>query len=172
VALGCTPADLSWKRGLDLLTFGSAKNGTFSAEALIIFDADLMDHARYLHKRMAQLSSKMRFQSAQMLAYLEDDLWLANARHANAMARRLADGLVASGIGRLEYPAQANMIFWQVPASLANALEARGHDLVHHDAGDDRVLRLVCAFDVTEADVDGFLHEVAEALPASNRQAS
>lgn len=172
VALGCTPAEMTWQRGVDLVTFGSAKNGTFSAEALIIFDEQIAQTAAYLHKRMAQMSSKMRFQSAQMLAYLQNDLWLDNARRANATARYLAGRIEASGVGRLDHPVEANMLFWRVPNAIDEHFKAAGHHLTHDDWGDERTLRLVCAFDVQTSDVDKFMAETVETLPQPLRQAS
>jgi len=89
-ALGCSPAELSWRAGVDALSFGATKNGALAAEAVIFFDPAKVKGFAYRRKRGGHLLSKMRFLSAQLEAYLADDLWLANARHANAMAARLA----------------------------------------------------------------------------------
>ena len=92
-ALDCAPADITWRAGVDVLSFGATKNGALNAEAIIVFDDALNAQLPFLRKRAGHLLSKMRFVAAQMEAYLADDLWLANARHANAMAARLAQGL-------------------------------------------------------------------------------
>src|SRR5262245_32552627 len=93
VSLNCAPADASWRAGVDVLSLGATKNGALAAESVIFFDPALAQTMAFRRKRGGHLFSKMRFVSAQLEAYLSDDLWLRNARHANAMARRLADGL-------------------------------------------------------------------------------
>ncbi|MGB8816496.1 MAG: low specificity L-threonine aldolase [Rhizobiaceae bacterium] len=117
VALGCTPAQMTWQSGVDILSFGGTKNGCWCAEAIVVFNKDLDAQMPFLRKRGAQLFSKSRFIAAQFDAYFADDLWLESARHANGMAKQLADGLAASGRARLHSDPQANEVF----AILANA---------------------------------------------------
>ena len=95
VSLGCTPAEMTWKLGVDVLSFGATKNGAMAAEAVVFFDPALVGDFAFRRKRAGHLFSKMRFLSVQLDAYLENDLWLKNARHANAVAKRMADGLKA-----------------------------------------------------------------------------
>ena len=115
-----SPADLTWRAGVDALSFGFVKNGGMSAEALILFDPDLAEASRYRRKRGGHLLSKGRFLAAQLLAMLEDDLWLANARAANGGAQALA----AAATGRLVHPVEANEVFLRMTA--AEAANDRG----------------------------------------------
>ena len=126
VRLGCTPADLTWKAGVDVLSFGATKNGALGVEAVIFFDRALADDFLYRRKRAGQLVSKSRYLGAQMIAYLADDLWLTNARHANRIADSLADGLRAIPGVRLPLPIDANEVFAIVPRSMHDALRAGG----------------------------------------------
>src|SRR5690606_33177621 len=93
VRLGCTPAEITWKAGIDIMSFGATKNGALAAEAVVVFNPDIARDLAFRRKRAGHLLSKMRFLSAQLEAYLADDLWLRLARHANAMTERLAAGL-------------------------------------------------------------------------------
>jgi threonine aldolase len=111
VALGCTPAELTWKAGIDVLSFGGTKNGGMMLEAVVFFQEQLAADFLYRRKRAGQLLSKGRYLSAQMLAYLRDDVWLPNAKRANGLARILAEGLQTSNRVRLSNPAQANEVF-------------------------------------------------------------
>lgn len=157
--VGCTPAELSWKAGVDVLSFGATKNGAIAAEAVVFFDADLAREFEFRRKRGGHLLSKMRFLSAQLEAYLTDGLWLANARHANAMARRLVAGLTPLKGTQLLYPVDANEIFIILPARIHDALAAAGAQ--YHpwpsDRPGERAFRLVTAFDTSPADIDRFL---------------
>ena len=157
--IGCSPAELSWKAGVDVLSFGATKNGAMAAEAVVFFDADLAREFEFRRKRGGHLLSKMRFLSAQLEAYLADGLWLANAHHANAMARRLVAGLTPLKGTQLLYPVDANEIFIVLPAHMHDALAASG---AHYhpwpsDRPGERAFRLVTAFDTSTADVDRFL---------------
>ncbi len=125
-SLGCSPAEASWRAGIDVLSFGVTKNGAMAAEAVIFFDADLAADFAYRRKRGGHLFSKGRFASAQFEAQLTDGLWLRLAGHANAMARRIADGLAGiPGIGLL-HPVEANELFVLMPAPVIDALEKAG----------------------------------------------
>ncbi len=160
VTLGCSPAEATWKAGVDILSFGATKNGALAAEAVVVFAESLRartEELAFRRKRAAHLFSKMRFLSAQLEAYLADDLWLRNARHANAMAARLAEGLVEIPSVRLAHPVQANEIFPVLPAAMREGLRRDGFEFYDWpDAGPDGV-RLICAFDTALADVDAFL---------------
>lgn len=157
--VGCTPAELSWKAGVDVLSFGATKNGAMAAEAVIFFDADVAREFEFRRKRGGHLLSKLRLLSAQLDAYLGESLWLTNARHANAMARRLVAGLTTFKGTSLLYPVDANEIFVVLPAHVHDALQAAGAQ--YHpwpsDRPGERAFRLVTSFDTAEADVDRFL---------------
>jgi threonine aldolase len=156
VALQCSPADITWRAGLDVLSFGATKNGAMGAEALIVFNDKLQETLPFRRKRAGHLMSKMRFIAAQMHAYLENELWLANARHANAMAQDMARGLATVPGVRLAAPARSNILFVQFPASMIVALHAQGFDFYHERWGEG-VARLVTSFRTTEAMVEAFV---------------
>ena len=146
--LGCAPADLSWKAGVDALSFGFVKNGGLCAEALIFFRPGLADATRYRRKRAGHLLSKGRYLAAQILAMIESEAWLRNARAANKAAAQLAE---AAGTDRLVLPAQANEVFVRVTADEAAALRAQGFDFYDWGQGE---ARLVTSWDSDPADVD------------------
>lgn len=146
--LGCAPAELSWRAGVDALSFGFTKNGGLGAECLVYFDADRAEEARRRRKRAGHLLSKGRFLAAQILAMLEGDLWLANARAANAAATRLAE---AAGAERLLHPVEANEMFVRVTPAEAAALRAQGFDFYDWGPGE---ARLVTSWDSDPAEVD------------------
>jgi threonine aldolase len=129
-SLGCSPAELTWKAGIDVLTFGLTKNGALSAEAVVFFDPALAENFPYRRKRAGHLFSKMRFVSAQFEAQLTDGLWLELAAHANAMAARLGAGLAGLPGVRLLYPVQANEVFVAMSEARIAGLEDG------HPAGD------------------------------------
>ncbi|WP_448203067.1 threonine aldolase family protein [Azospirillum sp. sgz302134] len=158
--LGCAPADVTWKVGVDVLALGGTKGGCLAAEAVVFFNPALAEDFGFLRKRGAHLVSKMRFLSAQLDAWLADDLWLRLARHANTMADRLAQGLAALPGAELAHPVEANEIFVRLPAAVADGLEAAGFRFYRWDG---TLLRLVTAFDTPQAAVDGFL-EIAKKL--------
>ncbi|MEM1103164.1 MAG: low specificity L-threonine aldolase [Pseudomonadota bacterium] len=156
--LRCTPAEATWRAGVDALTFGATKNGAIAAEALIFFDpADAKDVA-FRQKRAGHLWSKHRFLAAQMDAYLDDDLWLALAARANRTAQRLADGLARLPGVRLPYPTQANEVFAELPAHLADALQSAGalfYPWEEDLSGDGCTLyRFVASFETCDSEVD------------------
>jgi threonine aldolase len=137
---GASPADLSWRAGVDVMSFGFTKNGGMNAEALIFFRTELADEALVLRKRAGHLLSKGRYLAAQILAMLEGDVWLDNARAANAAA-----GALAKACGsRLVYPVQANELFVRMSAAEAASLKAQGFDF--YDWGPNQV-RLVTSWD-------------------------
>lgn len=151
-ALGCSPADLSWRLGVDALSFGATKNGTLTAEAVVVFRKELADELAHRRKRAGQVSSKMRFFSAQLEAYLTDDLWLTNAHAANDSARRLGEGLGAAGL-HLAAPVEANLVFPRVPRPLRDRLRAQGFEFLDWPSLGDDVVRLVCGFGTPGAHV-------------------
>ncbi|WP_341367400.1 beta-eliminating lyase-related protein [Yoonia sp. BS5-3] len=117
VALDCTPAEMTWKAGIDAVSFGGTKNGALGVEACVIFDPALAWEFELRRKRGGHLLSKHRFLSAQMQAYLTDGLWLDMARAANARCMQLAEGLRGHNAAEMLYEPQANMIFFQMPRS-------------------------------------------------------
>ena len=141
--LGCAPADITWRAGVDALSFGFVKNGGMSAEALIFFRPELADATLYRRKRAGHLLSKGRYLAAQILAMLENDLWLDNARTANAGAALLAR---AAG-DRLVHPVEANEVFLRVSADEAAGLRAKGFDFYDWGPGE---ARLVVSWDQRE----------------------
>jgi len=153
--LGCAPADLTWRAGVDALSFGFTKNGALSAEALVLFDPALVQETHYRRKRAGHLLSKGRYLAAQILAMLEGEVWLRNARAANEAAARLAG---AAGGERLVLPAEANEVFIRVTRSEAAALRALGFDFYDWGPGE---ARLVTAWDSDPAHVDAFAAAIA-----------
>lgn len=164
VALGCSPAEMTWKAGVDVLSFGGTKNGGMILEAVVFFDTKLADDFLYRRKRTGQLVSKGRFLSAQMLAYLQDDVWLGNARRANALAQVLATGLQQSNRVRLSNPVQANEVFAIMPRKLFDAVQAQGarfYDWPWDGLAPDEIhCRFVTSFATPDADVERFLAAV------------
>lgn len=144
--LGCAPADVTWKAGIDILSFGFVKNGGMSSEALIFFDPALADETLFRRKRAGHLLSKGRYMAAQVLAMLKDDLWLENARVANAAAQVIA----RSAGSRLLQPVEANEVFVRLTQAEAMKLRAQGFDF--YDWGPDQA-RLVTSWQHGEADV-------------------
>ncbi|HXC60702.1 MAG TPA: low specificity L-threonine aldolase [Steroidobacteraceae bacterium] len=161
VALGATPADITWRAGVDLLSFGASKNGALNAEAIVVFDETLMAKLPYLRKRAGHLTSKMRFLAAQMQAYLERDLWLVNARAANAMALRLAEGLSGVRGAELTAPALTNILFMRLSDELSVGLQQRGYDF-YRDRWGPGIVRLVTSFRTTSQMVDGMVAAARE----------
>lgn len=164
VSLGCTPAEMTWKAGIDVLSFGATKNGALAAEAVVFFDPAKAADFAFRRKRGGHLFSKMRFLSVQLEAYLDNDLWLRLARHANAMASRLAKGLAALDGATLMGPVEANEIFVRLPSATAARLRKAGAAFhpwpKRGDGAAGGTVRLVTSFATTTAEIDGFL-EVA-----------
>ena len=169
VALDCTAAEMTWKAGVDAVSFGGTKNGCLGVEAVILFDPKVAWEFELRRKRGGHLFSKHRYLSAQMNAYLKDDLWLEMARHANAMGKRLSDGILQIEGGELLHPTDANQVFARWPR--------KGHQKAHeagaayyfwpfdHElAGDPDALlgaRAVASWSTTERDVDTFLELIS-----------
>ncbi len=157
VSTNATAAELTWKAGVDVLSFGATKNGALGAEAVIFFDRGLAENFQWRRKRAGHLFSKMRFLSAQLDAYLDNDLWLTNARHANDAARRLAEGLRALPGARLVDPVEANEIFVELPEAMIQGLEAAGSRFHRWGPAGTRLVRLVCSFATSAAEVENFV---------------
>lgn len=161
VALGATAAEMTWRAGVDILSLGATKNGTMNAEAVVVFDRSKTAELRFRQKRAGQLSSKMRFQSAQLDAYFADDLWLGNARHANAMSAHLAHGIAAIPGARVCGSPASNVLFAELPGPMIDALLALGFAFQVDTRHPGRA-RFVTAFSTTEPDVD----DLVEAMRA------
>ncbi|PLS21873.1 threonine aldolase family protein [Neptunicoccus cionae] len=165
VALGCTPAEMTWKAGIDVVSFGGTKNGLMGVEAVIIFDPAKAWEFELRRKRGGHLFSKHRYLSAQMEAYLTDDLWLKLARQANAAAARLEAGLTRINSFELLHPRQANMLFCGMTRAAHERAQAGGA-IYHPWPGNhpatgpsDEILtcRLVCSWSTTDAEIDEFI---------------
>ncbi|WP_135078752.1 low specificity L-threonine aldolase [Terasakiella sp. SH-1] len=155
--LECSPAELTWKAGIDVLSFGATKNGAMNAEAIVFFNRDLGADVGYKRKRSGHLHSKMRFIAAQWDAYLNNSLWLKNARHANAMAQRLKSGLETVSGAELYFPVEANEIFLSLPENTLQTLEKGGYSFYRWHDSASPLIRLVTSFNTEESDVDGFI---------------
>ena len=159
-ALGCSPADLTWRAGADIISLGGNKNGTMSTDAIVSFDEKASAELVYRVKRAGHVASKMRYQSVQLSAYLTDGLWLQLAHNANAAMARLAAGLTDLGIETIN-TAEVNMLFVRVSDGVADALTEAGLLFYRMGAG---VARFVTSFQTTAADVDAILAAVAKAV--------
>jgi len=165
VALGTTPAEMTWKRGVDVVSFGATKNGCWCAEAIVVMEPAHARDLPFLRKRAAQLFSKSRFIAAQFDAYFRDELWLKNAAHSNRMAARLANHLAESPTARLAWRPQANEVFGFLKSGTATRLEEKGfcfypwkvpHDVQPGLGPDEGFYRFVTSFATTQEEVDMF----------------
>ena len=164
-ALGCAPADVTWRAGVDVLSLGATKNGAMSAEAIVAFDDRIADELVYRTKRSGHVTSKLRFQSAQLSAYLTDGLWLRLAGNANRrMAELVAqlEELAPQGL-RLQEPVHVNIAFVELPAPAIDAATATG--LQFYRMGPTS-LRLVTSWQTTASDVAGAGARFREAVAA------
>ncbi|MEV7009395.1 low specificity L-threonine aldolase [Streptosporangium sp. NPDC051022] len=148
--------------GVDVLSFGGTKAGLMFGEAVVVLNPDAVRGLRYLRKTSMQLASKMRFVSVQFEALLAGDLWLRNARNANAMARRLADAVREIPGVEVPRPVEANAVFARLPAEVTERLQKRFRFYTWNEAVGE--VRWMTAFDTTEADVDVFAAAVAEEI--------
>ena len=155
--LGCTPAEATWKAGVDVLSFGATKNGALTAEAVVFFNRELAQTMRYRRRRGGHLFSKMRFLSVQLEAFVKDGLWLRNARHANAMAQRVREGLVKIPGVRFPSPTEINLVLVALPQPIWDGLVAEGYSFSRRGALKEGVIRIACAFDTAEEAVDTLL---------------
>ena len=160
-SLDVSPAEMTWKSGVDVLTLGGTKNGCLAAEAIIFFKPDMVGNFPYLHKRSGQLLSKMRFISSQLEAYVTDDLWIRNAQHANSMAKILSEGLNAFSNIELAYPTQSNEVFVNLPRELIDYLNNAGYD-INEEELDGKAVRFVTAWNSELKDVDRLLEVIKQ----------
>lgn len=165
--LDCSLADIA--ANVDALSFGGTKNGALAVEAVLMMSSGLGDGARYQRKQLMQLGSKMRFFSAQIEALLSGDLWLTTARHANAMASRLADALQGVPGVELSHPVQSNGVFAELDRDHAARLQQEWNFHVWSEAADNRcVVRWMTAFDTSEADVDQLATSISATATADS----
>ena len=154
--LGCAPADVTWRAGVDALSFGATKNGALAAEAVVVFKPELARELGYRRKRAGHLLSKMRFVSAQLEAYLAAGLWLKNATHANRLAATLARGLAAVPGAEVIHPVHGNEVFVRLPEPVIDGLLADG--FAFYRRGENATtLRLVTAFNTRAEDVQAIV---------------
>jgi threonine aldolase len=159
--LGVSPAEITWKAGVDVLSFGATKNGALGAEMVVFFDPAQAERFAVQRKRAGQLLSKMRFVSAQLEAYLEGDLWLTLARHANAMATRLAEGLKAIPGIQLLHAVEANEVFLRLTPAVLAGLRAAGFQFSEWTDAGPGAIRLVAAWNTDPAHADAFIATAA-----------
>jgi threonine aldolase len=159
VSLNCTPAEMTWKSGIDVLSFGATKNGCIAAEAIIFFKPELVGNLSFLMKRAGHLLSKMRFVSAQLEAYISNNVWLDNAKNANEMGKKLSEGLIKHSSIKLAYPTQANEVFAKFPREVIEHLNSEGYKM-NEDELDGQAARLVAAWNTKISDVESFLETV------------
>jgi threonine aldolase len=165
-SLGCHPADVTWRAGVDVLCLGGTKNGLPAGEAILFFDRDLAAEFARRRKQAGQLASKMRFLAAPWLGILEEGAWLRHAAHANAMARRLAQGLATMPQARLLAPVEANGVFVDLPKHAIDALHDKGWRFYVFIG--ETGARLMCAWDTSADTVDCLLADLKWALSASS----
>jgi len=158
-SLGCSPADISWRAGVDVLSLGGTKNGAMAAEAIVFFDRALAATFGFHRKRGGHLFSKMRFVSAQLEALLKDGLWLRHATHSNKMVRRLAEGIGRLPGVQILNPVEANLFFVRLPEAVIGGLEADGFRFYRE--GGPGTIRLVAAFNTDPAHVEAFIASAA-----------
>lgn len=164
VTLDCSPAEMTWKAGVDVVSFGGTKNGCLGVEAVILFDPKMAWEFELRRKRAAHLFSKHRYLAAQMQAYLTNDLWLENAVRANANCARLAAGLAALPDTSIRVQPDANMLFCHFPRAMHQRLHDGGAQyyvwsgsLEGADPTELLEARLVCDWSLSDAQIDQFL---------------
>ena len=157
-AMGVSPAELIWKAGLDVLSFGATKNGAMTAEGVVYFDRDASMEFEYRRKRGGHLWSKMRFLSAQLTGYMTDGNWLRYAAAANRAGQKLSAGLARLPGVVMEYPTQANMLFLRMPVAMRDALRDAGVQFYSMGERDGTVgARMVAGFALSDAEIDAVL---------------
>jgi threonine aldolase len=167
--LGCSPAEATWRAGVDVLSFGATKGGAFGAEAVIFFNPRDAADFDYRRKRAGHLLSKMRFVSVQLETYIADEKWLTHAARANALARLLAAGLKSVNGAEIAHPVEANMVFALLPDPIVSKLRQRGARFYNWapPSHGRTLLRLVASFATPEEDIKKFVTAANDAaLPA------
>lgn len=157
-ALDCAPKELTWQLGIDVLSFGGTKNGLAAGELAIFFDKAMAREFEYRAKQAGQLASKMRFLAAPWNALLRDEVWLRNARRANAAARRLANALVNEAKLEVVFPVQANALFARMNERIYEGLKERGWRFYKFIEPD--IYRLMCSWSTTNERIDQFVSDV------------
>jgi threonine aldolase len=172
--VGATPAEMTWKAGVDVLSLGATKNGALLAEAVVFFDRSLAGTMRYRRRRGGHLFSKMRVISAQLVAYLADDLWLRNARHANAMAARVREGLAEIPGAKFPHPTDLNFVLVALPREVWEGLVAEGYSFSRRGTPREGIIRVACAFDTPPEAVDALIDAARRhaGLPPAHRPAA
>jgi threonine aldolase len=158
-SLNCSPAEMTWKAGVDLLCFGGTKNGMAVGEAILFFDPALAEDFDYRCKQAGQLASKMRFLAAPWVGMLKGGAWLRNARHANACAKRLAADVADVAEFSLMFPVEANAVFLRASEARLEALRQRGWQFYTFIGGG---ARLMFAWDSDDARVDALVRDIRE----------
>lgn len=161
-ALGIAPADLTWRAGVDVLSFGLTKNGAAVGDTVVFFQKELAEEFEYRLKQGGQLASKMRFLSAQYAGLLTGGAWLRHAANANAMAKRLEAALVPLPGIKITFPVEANFVFATLPQTVIDGLRTRGWQF--YAGFQPQECRLVCAWDTQPADVDALVADLHELL--------
>ncbi len=164
VASNCTPAEATWKAGVDILSFGGTKNGCLAVEAIVVFDDALAATLAFRRKRAGHLFSKHRYLAAQMAGYLDGGLWLDLARQSNAVAAKLAGGLAALPGAKLAHPVQANEVFVDLPEAAIAAIEQAGFAVYRWFGPGTRRLRLVASWNSREADAERLIATAKAAI--------
>ncbi|MGC2652822.1 MAG: low specificity L-threonine aldolase [Mycobacterium sp.] len=167
--LGCNLAEVTWRAGVDMLSFGATKNGAITADAIVVFDNALTTELTFRAKRAGQLAAKTRFAAAQLDAYLANDLWLHNARHANAMTARLAVGLKSVPGTHIASKPEVNILFCRLPQQVIDGLRREGYGF-YHGRWQPGVVRFVTSFATTTHDVDELIHAVRRLTAATIEQ--
>ena len=166
-SLGCSPKSITWELGLDVLCFGGTKNGAGGGELVVFFNRELACEFDYRAKQAGQLGSKMRFIAAPWVGLLQDDVWLQNARRANAAAEKLARGLCELPGLELAFPREANAVFVHLPEEIVKPLHERGWHFYKFLEPD--VYRFMCAWNASDELIEAFLGEVRGLWPAEAR---
>lgn len=160
--LGCHPGDVTWRAGIDVLSFGATKNGALAAEAVVFFDRSLVRDFELRRKRAGHLLSKSRFVSAQLLAYVETGLWRRNAEHANRLARRIGEAAGARAL----HPVEANEVFVRLGEAGKQALRSAGFEFYDWGAPASGLARLVASWDQSEDETEALCAALGE-LPGA-----
>jgi threonine aldolase len=162
--LGCSPAEATWKSGVDILSFGMTKNGGLLTDAIVVFSDQIAPRIGFHLRRAGQVWSKMRFASAQLIRYVEDGLWLDLARRSNAAASRIAAALESEPGVRLVAPVEANEVFVELPPAAMDVLEKDGLRFFRRGP---RLARFVCRWDTTDAEIRALTTGIARARAAA-----
>ena len=160
VSAGGTPAELSWKAGVDILSFGATKNGALGTDAIVLFDLSLANDLKFRLRRAGQVASKMRFASVQLERYVQDGLWLQFAGQANEAAARLARAFAAIPQIQLMAAVEANQLFVRMPKNMIDTLQEAGARFYHRPDGS---IRLVCRYDMPAVEIEQFIALVRRA---------